>query len=88
MAKENGFVLPSVYQGNYSAVARKVEDDLFPLFRELGVAFYAYSPTVGGFLAKARQDVESGQGRFGAEFLGGIYHKLYVKKSYLDALDR
>lgn len=38
-AKEKGYVLPSVYQGNYNPVARKQETLLFPTLRKLGIAF-------------------------------------------------
>lgn len=50
ITKEKGYVQPSVYQGSYAAVARGAEDELFPLLRENGIAFYAYSPIAGGFL--------------------------------------
>jgi len=82
VAKQQGYVLPSVYQGNYSAVARKLEDDLLPLLRKLGIAFYAYSPIAGGFLTKTREQIEAGESRFAA----GIYQDLYAKKSFLEAL--
>jgi aflatoxin B1 aldehyde reductase len=62
--KKNGYVLPTVYQGNYSAVARKQDTLLFPLLRKLGIAFYAYSPIAGGFLTKTKQQIEEGAGRF------------------------
>lgn len=50
ITKEKGYVQPSVYQGSYAAVARGAEDELFPLLRENGISFYAYSPIAGGFL--------------------------------------
>ena len=37
--RSEGYVLPTVYQGNYSAVARKQETILFPGLRELGISF-------------------------------------------------
>lgn len=37
--KQRGYVLPSVYQGNYSPVARRPERELLPLLREFGMAF-------------------------------------------------
>nr|GFD59379.1 hypothetical protein [Tanacetum cinerariifolium] len=43
VCKANNFVTPSVYQGNYSAVARGQEERLLPLLRKLGIASYAYS---------------------------------------------
>ena len=51
-AEKNGWVKPSVYQGSYSAVSRKPEDELIPLLREHKIAFYAYSPISGGFLVR------------------------------------
>lgn len=34
ICRERGFVLPTVYQGNYNAVARLAETELFPILRE------------------------------------------------------
>jgi len=87
IAKEKGYVLPTVYQGNYSAVARRTESLLFPTLRELGIAFYAYSPIAGGFLVKTRKQIEAGEGRFNDDVIGGMYKILYAKPSYLNALD-
>jgi aflatoxin B1 aldehyde reductase len=88
ISKKNGYPLPSVYQGNYSAVARASEDFLFPTLRKLGIQFYAYSPIAGGFLAKTREQVEGGHGRFDPKSaLGEMYGALYKKSSLLDALD-
>lgn len=50
MCKSNGFIMPTVFQGSYSAAARKAEEKLIPLLREHNIAFYAYSPIAGGFL--------------------------------------
>lgn len=50
ICQSNGYVMPSVFQGSYSAAARKAEDELIPLLRDHGIAFYAYSPIAGGFL--------------------------------------
>ncbi|KAH8900747.1 aldehyde reductase [Thozetella sp. PMI_491] len=89
VAKENGYVPPTVYQGNYSPVARKPEEILFPLLRQHGIAFYAYSPLAGGFLAKTRTQVEEAAGRFDANTsLGGIYATLYSKPAFLEGLDK
>jgi aflatoxin B1 aldehyde reductase len=85
-AKEHGYVLPTVYQGNYSAVARLQEQLLFPTLRKLGMAFYAYSPLAGGFLTKTAGDIKEGKGRFNDAFFGGMYKDMYVKSTYVDAL--
>ncbi len=88
IAKKNSYVLPTVYQGNYSPVARLQEDKLFPVLRKLGMAFYAYSPIAGGFLTKTAQQIKDGAGRFGPEALGGMYRDMYMKPSYLEALEK
>lgn len=78
-----GYVLPSVFQGNYNAVARLPETELFPLLREHNIAFYAYSPIAGGFLAKAPASFEPNNdslkgGRWDADgYAGKIYRSLY-----------
>jgi aryl-alcohol dehydrogenase-like predicted oxidoreductase len=91
LAKSKGYVLPSVFQGNYSPVTRKQETDLFPLLRELNIAFYAYSPLAGGFLAKTKQGLLDGvkEGRFatGDGALNNMYRDMYLKDTLLDALD-
>lgn len=85
--KENSYVLPSVYQGNYSAVARLQETVLFPTLRKLGIAFYAYSPIAGGFLTKTKQQVLDGAGRFDKSTpIGKMYSEMYSKPEYLEAL--
>jgi len=82
LCKANSYVLPTVYQGNYSPVARLQETLLFPILRKLGMSFYAYSPLAGGFLVKTKQQVQDGAGRFGGKMYGGMYGK----PSYLEAL--
>lgn len=77
IASSKGYVLPSVYQGNYSPVARHLEDNLFPTLKKLGIKFYAYSPLAGGFLTKTAADLDAGKGRFNEKAVGGLYSKLY-----------
>lgn len=76
LAKEKGYPLPEVYQGNYSAVARRQEEVLFPTLRKLGMSFYAYSPLAGGFLSKSKEQIQDGAGRFNTE---GALSSLYTK---------
>lgn len=83
-------VLPSVFQGNYNAVSRHIERDLFPLLRKLQMSFYAYSPIAGGFLVKnsAQLRVKDDAGRFGENArTGEMYIELYGKESLYQALD-
>ncbi|KAL8793852.1 MAG: hypothetical protein Q9195_003578 [Heterodermia aff. obscurata] len=90
LAKEKGYVLPTVYQGNYNAVSRHYEQDLFPLLRKLNMSFWAYSPIAGGFLVRSPQAIKEGnQGRFDKETrLGKMYHDLYAKPSLISALEQ
>ncbi|KAL9066643.1 MAG: hypothetical protein Q9161_007402, partial [Pseudevernia consocians] len=88
-AKSKGYVLPTVFQGNYNAFARHYDTTLFPLLRELNIAFYAYSPLAGGFFVKETQTLRTGggQGRWDRSGpYGNIYPDRYVKPSLLEAL--
>lgn len=82
--------MPSVYEGNYNAIGREAEKELFPLLREHGIAFYAYSPIAGGFLTKTPQDILDGKGRFSKDlgFLGKLYNGLYNSPAKLEFLAR
>ncbi|KAL8678216.1 MAG: hypothetical protein Q9186_005399 [Xanthomendoza sp. 1 TL-2023] len=83
-------VLPTVYQGNYNAVARQNELDLIPLLRKLNMNFYAYSPIAGGFLAKDTTQIKSNpsEGRFSKNSRSGeMYQALYGKDLMYEALD-
>lgn len=89
IATERNYIVPSVYQGNYSAVARRAEKELFPLLRKHNFAFYAYSPIAGGFLTKTSEQIRSGgTGRWDPETpMGKLHRALYQKPSFLEALD-
>lgn len=87
ICKREGFILPTVYQGLYSAVNRKPEEELLPLLRSLDISFYAYSPLSGGFLTKTRAHVENGEGRFNKDQFFGLYRRHYANSPFLDALD-
>lgn len=89
IAKEHNYVLPTVYQGNYSAVARRIETEVFPVLRKHQIAFYAYSPIAGGFLTKTSEEIrKGGTGRWdAANPLGKMYNSMYGKPTLLEALD-
>lgn len=42
ICQEKGYVKPTVYQGQYNAIVRGGEKDLFPVLRKHKIAFYAY----------------------------------------------
>ncbi|KAF2230462.1 Aldo/keto reductase [Viridothelium virens] len=52
ICKKEGYVLPTAYQGCYNPLTRAVEDELLPTLRNLGMAFYAFSPLAGSFFSK------------------------------------
>lgn len=90
IAKENNYVVPSVYQGLYSAVTRRQEEELFPTLRKLGIAFYAYSPLAGGFLVKSKEQIlNNPKGRWDPNTLSGkIFAHVYGKPDLLDSLEK
>jgi aflatoxin B1 aldehyde reductase len=47
---EEGWPVPSVYQGMYNSLTRDAENELFPCLRSLGLGFYVFNPLAGGFL--------------------------------------
>ncbi|KAI5814891.1 aldehyde reductase [Pyronema omphalodes] len=62
VCEDNGFVKPTVYQGLYNAVSRHREVEMIPALREMGIAFYAYSPAAGGFFTGAMTKNEGLEG--------------------------
>jgi aflatoxin B1 aldehyde reductase len=66
--KKNDCVVPTVYQGKYSPVARK-QETILPLLRTLNIAFCTCSPTSGGFLTKMKQYFEQGTEHFSKDTL-------------------
>ena len=50
LCKEQGWSMPSVYQGLYNPLNRLVEEELLPVLRKHGVSFVAYNPLAAGLL--------------------------------------
>lgn len=58
-AERKGYPLPTVYQGSYNPLKRKQKETvLLPILRKLGMSFYAYGPSAGGFLGKTVAQAE------------------------------
>ncbi|KAF7354741.1 Aldehyde reductase [Mycena sanguinolenta] len=90
ICKAKAYPLPTVYQGNYSAIARRIETEVVPTLRKLGIALYVYSPIAGGLLTKTPQQLREGteDGRLSKEHpLRKLYEVLYDKPSYYKALE-
>lgn len=83
-----GYVVPSVYEGNYSPITRHLETDILPLLRKLGISFYAYSPLAGGFLVKSAKTIlEAKEARWNPNTrVGLMYQKMYNRPKLLAAL--
>jgi aflatoxin B1 aldehyde reductase len=64
IASAKGYVLLTVYQGQYNPLARHFETDLFPTLRKLGISFYAYSLLTRGLFTKTLADFKGGKSRF------------------------
>ncbi|XP_020828793.1 aflatoxin B1 aldehyde reductase member 2-like [Phascolarctos cinereus] len=91
LCKKNGWVLPTVYQGMYSAIDRQVEKELFPCLRHYGLRFYVYSPLAGGFLTGKYKyedkDKKQPITRFFGRRVSQLYHKRYWKVLHFQAID-
>jgi len=92
IAKQNGFPVPTVYQGMYSALTRQVEAELLPCLRYHGIRFYGYSPLAGGLLTgkHSLNDIEGGtvkSGRFNGLSMDNVYRDRYFKTEYFKGLE-
>ena len=70
--KARGMVLPTVYQGAYSVIARDMEREIVPVARQFGLRLYMYNPLAGGLLTgryKTLDDIaQATSGRFSSDF--------------------
>lgn len=63
ICKQNGYVLPTIYQGSYNPIDRNVTYELLPCLKHLNIGFYAYNPISGGVLSgKYKFDMEAPEG--------------------------
>ncbi|KAF9359148.1 hypothetical protein BGX26_013001 [Mortierella sp. AD094] len=82
--KQNGYVLPTVYQGIYNPIARSAVTELLPCLKHYGIGFYAYNPIGGGLLTgkyKFEDDVVEGsrydpKSGFGKVFRNHFWNRL------------
>ncbi|KAJ5618245.1 Aldo/keto reductase [Penicillium herquei] len=93
IAQDKGYVLPTIYQGQYNLFCRQYETDLFPLLRKHGIPFVANSPLAGGFATgkvSGAQDAEKLKGtRFEqseTNMLGFLYRMWYDKPAFHTAI--
>ncbi|KAI0882023.1 Aldo/keto reductase [Annulohypoxylon maeteangense] len=85
---QNGYVKPTVYQGQYNLVCRDIERTLFPTLRKHGMVFNAYSPLAGGFLNGKLTAGDTEGTRFDAgNVMGQHYRAQYDKKEMHDGIE-
>ncbi|MBO4289959.1 MAG: aldo/keto reductase [Lachnospiraceae bacterium] len=86
ICKENGWVLPTVYEGIYNPLTRLAETELNMALTRFGMRFYAYNPLAGGLLSGRYGKFEDApeDGRFTHR---PNYQKRYWKKSFFEAVD-
>ncbi|KAG1737423.1 NADP-dependent oxidoreductase domain-containing protein [Suillus lakei] len=84
IAGYNGWVRPTVYEGIYNALERRVETELFSCLRHFGIRFYAYSPLAMGLLAGkilSEADMQTASGRWDPNIcrVAGVLHARYSR---------
>lgn len=87
ICKQQGYVLPTVYQGGYNPILRTSEKHRLPLCRKLGLVFYAFSPLAGGFLARPLDQIlnpEKGS-RFEAM---AVFGQIYCLPVFIAGVER
>lgn len=95
VCKQNGFIVPCVYQGMYSAATRAVETELFPCLRYHNMRFYAYSPLGGGILtgkhqyeSEEKEEIEAGRFNMNNNGWDKIYRDRYWKIEHFNAMNK
>lgn len=86
-SKENGWVLPTVYEGLYNPLSRNAERELNDCLNAYNMRFNAYNPLAGGLLTNKYTHFEDAPvyGRFTNR---PNYQGRYWKKSYFDGIDK
>jgi aflatoxin B1 aldehyde reductase len=88
ICEEHAWVKPTVYQGQYNAIARLPEEDLLPTLRKYNISYYAFSPGAGGmFSGKITRDSIHNEGmQWGKNtMIGQMSASRYHKDALFDA---
>ncbi|KAI1288956.1 hypothetical protein EDD11_009488 [Mortierella claussenii] len=83
LCKQNGYVLPTVYQGMYNPIARSVQKELLPCLKYHNIGFYAYNPIGGGLLSgkyKFEEDHIEGARYDPSTSFGRLFRERYWNK--------
>jgi len=49
--EKNGWIEPTVYRGQYNAIAQRPEEDIFHVLRKYNISSYIYSPGASGMFS-------------------------------------
>tara|TARA_E500000178_G_C17017511_1_gene753774 strand:+ start:1314 stop:2267 length:954 start_codon:yes stop_codon:yes gene_type:complete len=87
ICEENGYVLPTYYQGMYNLLCRKVEE-IFPILRKKNINFWGYNPLAGGlltgkYIGKKINDLEDSRFKDNK-----IYQNIFYQHELLDAVEK
>ena len=83
---KHGWVKPTVFEGVYNPLTRRVEAELNDCLNHFGMRFYAYNPMCGGLLTGRYEKFEDApmDGRFTHR---PNYQGRYWKKSFFDGVE-
>ncbi|KAH7383207.1 NADP-dependent oxidoreductase domain-containing protein [Pyrenochaeta sp. MPI-SDFR-AT-0127] len=89
IAKERGWVRPTIYQAMYNAITREIESELIPCCRKYGLDIVIYNPLAGGlFSGKIKTaGLAPTSGRFSDSYQWGqLYRDRYLSDANMQAL--
>ncbi|ETN38340.1 uncharacterized protein HMPREF1541_06375 [Cyphellophora europaea CBS 101466] len=89
IAKERGWVKPTIYQAMYNAITRDIETELIPCCRKYGIDIVIYNPLAGGIFSGKYKSADLPQeGRYSATNAnqGKMYRDRYFKDATFEAL--
>ncbi|KAI9241306.1 MAG: Aldo/keto reductase [Podila humilis] len=90
ICKQNGYILPTMYQGMYNPITRDAVQELFPCLKAFEIAFDAYNPLAGGLLSGKYQfedSVVKDGSRYDSKMgFGKIYRERYWNGLFLKAI--
>ncbi|KIV77955.1 hypothetical protein PV11_09728 [Exophiala sideris] len=89
IAKQKGWVKPTIYQAMYNAITRDMEKELVPCCRKYGIDLVVYNPLAGGLFSgkyKAKDEAPT-EGRFAdLHRAGKMYRDRYFHDTTFQAL--
>nr|CAB3220844.1 aflatoxin B1 aldehyde reductase member 2-like [Phallusia mammillata] len=89
ICKNNGWIVPTVYQGMYNCLTRQVEKELFPCLRYFGLSFYSYNILAGGLLSGKHKFEDANKteaGRFFGKGWAKAYRDRFWKKDNFECI--